>query len=331
MGSLSSIILIVRDEFDTHADYVAEKCQQLGARVVSFAIDDYFLNSELNFNISDSHISLAIKNKTYDLTEENIRSIYARDFHVPKIPLESSLPNELVYAEKRSALYGFFKGLNHKFRINNPWKDEFADNKTLQLMGAKEVGLKIPRSLITNSPSEFLKFYDTCNGEVIIKQLSEICLIDDSELGTEAEDPKAYGFYTRKVSPNFIKDVEQIKNAPCCFQEFIPKVADIRSTVVGKEVFSALIKSQNYRESKIDFRMKEDIPMEEYFLPVEIQNKLLALLKKWDLEFSACDFALTKDNELVFFEANVAGNWLWIEDALDFPISKTIAKKIVAD
>ena len=71
--------------------------------------------------------------------------------------------------------------------------------------------------------------------------------------------------------------------------------------------------------------------MEEYFLPVEIQNKLLALLKKWDLEFSACDFALTKDNELVFFEANVAGNWLWIEDALDFPISNTIAKKLVAD
>jgi glutathione synthase/RimK-type ligase-like ATP-grasp enzyme len=113
------------------------------------------------------------------------------------------------------------------------------------------------------------------------------------------------------------------------FQEFIPKKADIRSTVIRGEIFSALIKSQDYKESIVDFRKKLDIPMEKYFLPEEVKLKLLRFLEILNLEFAACDFALTEDNELVFFEANVSGNWLWIEDALTFPISETIAKILI--
>ena len=64
-------------------------------------------------------------------------------------------------------------------------------------------------------------------------------------------------------------------------------------------------------------------------LPEEVKLKLLRFLEILNLEFAACDFALTEDNELVFFEANVSGNWLWIEDALNFPISETIAKILI--
>ena len=38
------------------------------------------------------------------------------------------------------------------------------------------------------------------------------------------------------------------------------------------------------------------------------------------MEFAACDFALTKDDRLVFFEANVTGNWLWLEGKDNHPI-----------
>ena len=335
MSKKPSTIVIVHNKYDGHADDVAEKCKSYGAKVVSFLIDEYFSSSEINLNISDSEYSLVVNKNSVNLQGKNIRSIYARDFYFPRCPSDSKLPDELMYAEKRAALSGFFKCLKNKFRINSPWAEKFADNKILQMSAAKEIGIKIPKTLVTNNPAEFIKFYECCDEQVVIKQLSEICLIEETETESinepEIVDEKAYGFYTSKVTSDFIKNIDQIKIAPCMFQEYIPKVADIRSTVIGEEIFSALIKSQDYKESTVDFRKKLDIPMEKYSLPEELKYKLLRFLGIWNLEFAACDFALTEDNELVFFEANVSGNWLWIEDALNFPISKAIAKKLVEE
>jgi len=217
--------------------------------------------------------------------------------------------------------------------MNPPWYDEMADNKPYQMECARSIGLTVPETLVTNDAGAFLSFYEKCKRDVIIKQLSEICLIDDSELqnqkyGVDAGET-AYGFYTNKVLPEHLDKIEEILTTPCLFQEQIVKKADIRVTVVGDKVFSALIDSQGEEESKIDFRLKPDLPIDHFALPGPISRKLLKLIHGWHLSFAACDFILTPDDELVFIEANVEGNWLWIEHELDLPISRTIAEKLL--
>ena len=44
------------------------------------------------------------------------------------------------------------------------------------------------------------------------------------------------------------------------------------------------------------------------------------------VRFACFDFGLNVDGGLAFFEANIAGNWLWIEHATGQPISEQIAR-----
>ena len=45
------------------------------------------------------------------------------------------------------------------------------------------------------------------------------------------------------------------------------------------------------------------------------------------LEFAAFDFMITSDS-VFFLEANQAGEWLFLERALDLPIGKAIAARL---
>ena len=84
-----------------------------------------------------------------------------------------------------------------------------------------------------------------------------------------------------------------------------------------------------FQESRVDFRLKPDLPVYHFELPLTVARKLLKLIHSWNLEFAACDFVLTPEEELVFIEANVEGNWLWIEHELGLAISGTIAERLL--
>jgi len=51
-----------------------------------------------------------------------------------------------------------------------------------------------------------------------------------------------------------------------------------------------------------------------------IGASLLQMLQSRGIVFAACDMVLTPDDELIFLEANVTGNWLWLENGGDHPI-----------
>ena len=50
------------------------------------------------------------------------------------------------------------------------------------------------------------------------------------------------------------------------------------------------------------------------------------MIKVWNISFAAVDLVETVSEELFFLEANVAGNWLWLEKEQDgSEIAKAIA------
>jgi glutathione synthase/RimK-type ligase-like ATP-grasp enzyme len=49
-------------------------------------------------------------------------------------------------------------------------------------------------------------------------------------------------------------------------------------------------------------------------------------MKTLGLSFGALDLILTPQGEYVFLEVNPSGQWVWIEDKLDLPISRSIAE-----
>ncbi len=332
----SDIVLVLASNIDTHADAIVSHFHDRGVPIVRLDVEEFWPPlGEITWRITDSEHVSRLKWKGREIDAGSVRSIYCRDFTFAKCDPAADVETQLVYAEARASLFGFLRNLEHRYWMNPPWYDQMADNKPYQMACASRLGLKVPKTLVTNDIVAFKAFYQECNQGVIIKQLSEICLIDDSELKNQEHgldnEATAYGFYTNKVSPAYLEKAHEIALTPCLFQDHLRKKADVRVTVVGDTVFSALIDSQTDNSSKVDFRLKSDLPIRPFELPAPITQKLLKLIRSWGLEFAACDFVLTPEDELVFLEANVQGNWLWIEHELDLPISVAIADKLLGD
>jgi len=336
MSHGADILLVLASRLDAHADAIVSHCHDRNVPVVRLDLEDFWpVISSINWSITNNNTKAVLEWQGRKIDPNNIRSIYCRDFVFAKCSPSEDINTQLIYAEARAALYGFFRCLEDHYWINPPWYDEMADNKPYQMECARNIGLTVPRTLVTNNAQAFLNFYEACGQDVIIKQLSEICLIDDTELKNSARSPDpeatAYGFYTNKILPEHIDRIDEIVTSPCLFQEHIKKKADIRVTVVNDQIFAALINSQDYPETRIDFRLKLDLPVSHFKLPESVTHKLLKLIHGWNLEFAACDFVLTPEDELIFIEANVEGNWLWIEHELGLPISRTITECLLRD
>jgi glutathione synthase/RimK-type ligase-like ATP-grasp enzyme len=326
---MKQLLVLARPD-DLHADAVVDIAGQRGLASLRFDPETLFSAREnLSIYIDNQSFSVRLFSKSI---EAEVGAVFCRNWSFPK-PLEQDpLEIHLQRHETRAATFGMLVSLGDKYWMNPPWKEDRVDNKILQTREASAFGLKVPKTLVTNVPEEAKKFWDMLDGNVVIKQLSEISLIDNNELSEEnyLAIPRAYGFYTKQVLRDDIHHFEEIRNAPCLLQELIPKRADIRVTVVGDEVFAHLIDSQPSQESRIDFRRVIDLRTEPFVFPHDIAVRLKAMLQSWGIFYAACDFALTPEGELIFFEANVTGNWLWLENKDSHPILDAVVAKLQA-
>jgi hypothetical protein len=105
----------------------------------------------------------------------------------------------------------------------------------------------------------------------------------------------------------------------------VPKAFEVRATVVGDRVFAAAIHA-NSEAARVDWRADYDALNYVMVEPPErVIAGMLAFLRTFGLSFGAFDFAVTPDNEWIMFECNPAGQYGWLEDALDLPITSTLA------
>lgn len=60
-------------------------------------------------------------------------------------------------------------------------------------------------------------------------------------------------------------------------------------------------------------------------LPEPVVAGMLAFLREFGLWFGTFDFVVTPDGEWVMLECNPFGQYGWLEEALDLPITATLA------
>jgi glutathione synthase/RimK-type ligase-like ATP-grasp enzyme len=134
--------------------------------------------------------------------------------------------------------------------------------------------------------------------------------------------------FTTKITKEYLDKANTLRYAPCLFQEYIPKKTEFRVTIVGNELHSAEIHSQNSEKTKHDWRHYDDFkktPYEQKVLPKKIAKSLLRLMKLMNLQFGAVDLIKTPDDNFVFLEVNPNGRWWWIQELTGMNIAKDIA------
>jgi glutathione synthase/RimK-type ligase-like ATP-grasp enzyme len=312
------MILIITNKDDITSDLIVNRLNKKEIEYYRFNTEELGLSVYVNFDFRKERYLLYDRKKGLEIDVNKIKSVYYRRPKLPNIEKTnlSSGIFSFVKNEYSFLLEGLYKLLQDKYWISPVYSIREAENKIFQIVLARELGFVVPDSLITSIPYKaglFLKRHP----DSIVKPIKSGFL--DNEAGAKV-------IFTSRITKKNKRNIYKIEFCPTYFQNEIHKEYDIRVTVVGKKVFAARIDSQSFKETKTDWRKGENVLLkhEAIKLPYSIEKKCLALLKYFNLEFSAIDLILNKRGEYIFLEMNPNGQWAWIEKRLGFDISGEI-------
>lgn len=214
-----------------------------------------------------------------------------------------------AWSEANEALLGLWYSLD-TYWMNPPLADEESQRKIRQLQVARQVGLSIPDTLVTNQPDAAREFIAAHTGNRVVRKAFR----------NIAQAPRE----THVVGEADFALLDSVRYAPVIFQRFVPADLDLRVTVVGDEIFAAAITSEDayaadYRPGLASAKV---VP---YALPDSIATRLLALMRVFGLQYGAVDFRVTPEGDHVFLEVNPAGEFLFISRRTGQPIAEAIA------
>lgn len=216
-----------------------------------------------------------------------------------------------TYSECHEAVAGLWAALNLNW-VNRPDLDEIAHHKPYQLAVATQVGLPVPRTVITNNPDVARRFIAELGPEHTVYKTflaSEQCWRE-----------------TRRVRHDELDLLDSVRLAPVIFQEYVPAIADVRVTVVGERMFPAAI-TPAPGGYELDYRMDMDgASFEPAELPLSTQQGIRALMERLGLVFGAIDLRRTLDGRYVFLEVNPAGEWRFVEERTNQPLTDAVAE-----
>ncbi len=316
-------ILVLTSKDDITVDFIIKELQERKTPYYRLNTEDIPDKISVKFDINSHVFELMDKIKNVNIDLLDFDSVYYRrpllnEFNY----IEGSNNQELNYLKSEIAyiLEGIYKVLRNKYWLNNVYRIREAENKIYQLQLAQEVGFKIPVSVISNQSEQIKEVKEACDNDCIIKPIKSGNMKD-------INCPKAIFTSKLKIEQS---DVERIESFPIFIQNNIHKQFDLRITVIGNEVYTAQIHSQNHKDSEVDWRSGLQIlEHRNHELPDKIRMMCINLTQKMSLNYSAIDMILDEQGEYVFLEINPNGQWAWIEKRLGFPLSKKIVDMLI--
>lgn len=199
--------------------------------------------------------------------------------------------------------------------INYPPATYRAEHKPLQLALAAEQGFKVPETRITNTSDSVADF----------DNLEKVALkgVDTVRWKENKQEHFGYTIFTR----NKELKKEDLSLMPVVVQEVLEEKQDLRVTVVGDKIWTAAILS-NGSGVEGDWRLrKEEVEYTPLSLPHKVKSLCIDFVDELGLVYGAIDLARVEE-KFFFLEINPIGEWAWLEDRLDFPISEAISTEL---
>lgn len=306
------MILVISYPDDPHAQAVMDHLRQWQEDVVLFDVSDLPNRATITFDYADPKHPLVEFHLENSGPVDLARAQSVWWWRPQAAELTGVIdPDAHLFAtnEWHEAISGLWQLLDARW-INPPTCDEVASRKCLQLRVASQMGLAVPRTLITSDPGRARRFIEG-RDQTIFKTFSAT---------------HAIWRETRLIRDEELEVLDTVRLAPVIFQEYIPAEADLRVTIVGDRLFPAAIFSQD-TDYPVDFRMSlGQSRVEPAALPADVTDKLLKFMKHLGLVYGAIDLRRTPEGEYVFLEVNTAGEFLFIEERTGQQISKALAE-----
>ncbi len=324
-----TVLLITHSGDYFTIDNVERRVAEFGYRPYRLDTDTFPQTAQLAIRLKDGTPTLSWRKdeKEQEISGGDIHSVWMRRFSTPHIDEDMDpILKQGCIRESRETLDIFLKELDHL-----PWLDHRGiitktDNKFYQLKIARQVGLRVPQTLITNTPAEVRRFYDELDGNMITKMLTPL---------TTSMGGGSPFVYTHAVSRQALEELDSLCYSPMIFQERIPKAYELRVAYVDGELFTGAVETRKFvtAEAQADWRASggENFQWIPYTVPETETNKIREMMNRFGLKFGAIDIIVTPGNDYVFLEVNPVGEWGMLEKDLELPISRAIARVLTRE
>jgi hypothetical protein len=246
---------------------------------------------------------------------DRLRALYWRRPRACLIDDALEHPDLRRYAAKSSweTLEGLVEQLAFQVRvIDLPGAVNRARLKVLQLELARQAGMALPRTLITNSPADAAAFVGairSSGSEVISKSPADP---HDFPAKTELVDDRRAGL------------LDRVRLSPVILQQRIAGGPDLRIVVVGERLFG-MAQTAGDGFDGVDCRL-DPAPRRAPFEPAAaLRLPILAMQRRLGLSFGVYDFKSDAAGTPFFLEVNPVGQWLPVECAGRQPVAEALA------
>jgi glutathione synthase/RimK-type ligase-like ATP-grasp enzyme len=315
-------ILVVSTAVDRATDLVVADIESRGVACTRINTEDFPFGSWLSADF-ESDAPPTLRYQSGDrLWEGRPTSIWYRRVRSAPRPADVNAGvYDFCLRESRAALVGGVLAMDSRI-MSDPAAAWRAEHKPFQLRAAQNSGFRIPRTLISNDPDQIRATYREFGGQMIVKPVRTGYV----DLGEEQR-----AIYTSRVLKEHLEHLDEARFSPSIYQPLIAKRCDVRVTYVGGRLFIAEIDSQTDPAAHIDWRRTSNpqLPHHRAVLPEPIERSVLRLMEDLQLQFGAIDLIRTPGGEYIFLEVNPSGQWLWLDDILDFGITSAVGDWLV--
>ncbi|RPK71526.1 hypothetical protein EES45_34560 [Streptomyces sp. ADI97-07] len=316
---MPSPVLIIAAADDWPTDRVVVELERQGVEVFRMDTADFPQRLSLAARIdrgAEWAGDLSTEHRTVELSR--VGAVYYRAPGAFTFPLGMSGPEEMFAASQaRAGLGGVLSALDVRW-MNQPAAMARAEYKPIQLAEARNCGLRIPPTLITNRAQEVLDFVQAV-GDVVYKPVSSPVLIEGGELKS---------VYTRRLRKGDLDNLEGIGTTAHLFQGWVDKAFEARLTMVGDQVFAAGIyagSDASHEDWRSDYGA---LTYDVISVPTPVCVGMRRLMHRLGLRYGAADFIVDPHSGWTFLEVNPCGQWDWIQGATGLPIAEAIARDL---
>ena len=210
----------------------------------------------------------------------------------------------LVNNDCRGALAGILASSFAGQWISRPEATDRASDKIGQLAVAAGAGMRVPRTLVSQSREEVLAFTQDV-GRTIVKPV------------VGARGPS---LWTRWLDDPESIPRKSFEVCPAVYQEYIEGTRHVRLNCFGEQMYAALIETD-----ELDWRPDLRVPISRWPVPEDVRRQVSSVLCQMGLRMGVVDLKLTRDGEPVWLEVNPQGQFLFLEPLTGEPLTEHFA------
>jgi len=320
----SGVVLLVTHSGDFYTvDRVAEEIVRRGAVPVRVDTDRFPATLAITAALDADGWRHVLDTGKERVSAEDVVGVWGRRLVPPALgdELEPAF-REGCARESLAALRGFLGGLADRRFVNPPDADHAAGDKLRQLRLARELGLEVPPTIVTNDPAHVREFHAAHGGDVVAKMLTPF---------STSMDGGSPFVHTSAVTPEDLEDLDGLRFSPMVFQQRVPKARELRVAMVAGRPHVGAVDASGSERGQVDWRrsLPGECPWTPGTIPTDVAERLRRLLEALGLVYGAVDLIVTPDGRHVFLEVNPAGEWGMLERDLELPIAAALADALV--